>query len=172
MLHKTFKLPHNQRLVFLLLLFIVIIRDLEDLSSCGLTLSDIPRFTMQREHIMISEHHASERRTAHQLEVTTKKLGREKELSNALLGTMLPSKVVEELRKGNPVLPEQFDNVSIFFSDIVGFTSISSSVEPIKVVDLLNRLYTVMDNITDALGLYKVETIGDAYMVRQIKKFQ
>ena len=86
-------------------------------------------------------------------------------LDQALVRQMLPRKVCVPLRQGKKVPPEAFQGVSIFFSDVVGFTKISAEVEPIKVHELLNSLFTVMDYCTALFPLYKVETIGDAYMV-------
>ena len=80
-----------------------------------------------------------------------------------LLYKMMPVRVAEQLKAGQTVAPEEFDHITLFFSDIVGYTSISATLPPAKVMDLLDRVYTKMDSLSSKHGLFKVETIGDAY---------
>ncbi|XP_068606446.1 atrial natriuretic peptide receptor 1-like [Brachionichthys hirsutus] len=102
---------------------------------------------------------------AQSLKEKTEALKYQRQLAEDLLHQMLPKSVAKQLRQHKHVKAESYEKVTIFFSDIVGFTSISASCTPLQVVEMLNNLYMCFDMRIDSYDVYKVETIGDAYMV-------
>jgi class 3 adenylate cyclase len=139
-------------------------KNVTELRQMNLTMSDLPLHSFQRDAVFLGEHIASEVKSAHKLDKLSKKLEHEKNLSNSLLYSLLPKHVADELRAGNTVEPEFHENVTVFFSDIVGFTTICDGIHSWEVIDLLNRLYCVMDYLCGKFGLYKIDTIGDAFI--------
>lgn len=89
---------------------------------------------------------------------------KEKEKSDQLLLNTLPKKIVEDLKTDGKTYPETFENVSVYFSDIAGFTSQSSKLEPGVLINELNEIFTEFDNIMEQNSCERIKTIGDAYL--------
>ena len=81
-----------------------------------------------------------------------------------LLNQIFPNHIIESLSQGHAIEPEPRDCVTVFFSDICGFTTISSDMSATKVNDMLNRLFIKFDKLSMKHGIFKIETIGDAWM--------
>lgn len=77
-----------------------------------------------------------------------------------LLNEVLPVQITEKLLAGIPVLPEQFECITVYFSDIVGFATISATSSPTEVMALLNDLFAMFDNVMGQFDVYKADAIG------------
>jgi len=84
--------------------------------------------------------------------------------SQSLLLNILPAKVADELKTTGTVQPVGFDDVTVCFTDFVGFTLSSERMAPGYLVSALNEYFTLFDEIIDRYGLEKMKTIGDSYM--------
>ncbi len=88
----------------------------------------------------------------------------ERARSHELLLNVLPQRIIDRLNAGETRIADRHDNVTVLFSDIVGFTTISSETSPSELVAELNGLFSGFDAICDAVGVDKVKTVGDAYL--------
>ncbi len=85
--------------------------------------------------------------------------------SEELLLNILPPSIATRLKTEGGIIADGFADVTVLFADIVGFTKISSRLSPAKIVAMLNRLFCTFDDLAGQLGLEKIKTIGDCYMV-------
>ncbi|NJL91105.1 MAG: HAMP domain-containing protein [Coleofasciculaceae cyanobacterium SM2_1_6] len=99
------------------------------------------------------------------VERRTGELRKEKERSEQLLLNILPAEIADRLMRTNESPAEHFEEATILFADIVGFTSLSARMEPLQLVAGLNQIFSAFDQLTEKYGLEKIKTIGDAYMV-------
>jgi class 3 adenylate cyclase len=82
-----------------------------------------------------------------------------------LLLNILPASIAARLRGGETVIADHFDDMAVLFADVVGFTELSTRLEPTDVVGLLNDVFSTCDRLADRFALEKIKTVGDAYMV-------
>ena len=89
----------------------------------------------------------------------------ERKKSEDLLLNVLPVPIANRLKEGETTIADNFSEVSVLFPDVVGFTQLSATVSATALVNMLNRVFSGFDTLTDKHGLEKIKTIGDAYMV-------
>jgi class 3 adenylate cyclase len=99
------------------------------------------------------------------LEASEAALQESQEQTERLLLNILPLSIAERLKQDTSAIAEHFDEVTILFADIVGFTPLSTRIKPAELVNLLNEIFSNFDELTEKHGLEKIKTIGDAYMV-------
>ena len=89
----------------------------------------------------------------------------ERSKSDQLLLNILPAGIAERLKRGEGMIADRLEKATVLFADIVGFTTLSATISPAELVTLLNRVFSSFDRHVEELGLEKIKTIGDAYMV-------
>ncbi len=99
------------------------------------------------------------------LNSTQRALDREAARSEALLLNILPESIARRLKRSTQLIADRVPDVSIVFADLVGFTEISRHMDASGLVEMLNEIFIGFDRAAKRLGLEKIKTIGDAYMV-------
>ncbi|MCW7497453.1 adenylate/guanylate cyclase domain-containing protein [Leptospira levettii] len=89
----------------------------------------------------------------------------EHQKSESLLLNILPASIADRLKSKNEIIADKSSEATILFADIVDFTVLSQTLEPEKIVSILNEIFSEFDTIVQNHNLEKIKTIGDAYMV-------
>ncbi|XP_051172534.1 head-specific guanylate cyclase isoform X1 [Leptopilina boulardi] len=145
---------------------------LEGLTGRGLFISDIPLHDATRDVILVGEQARAQdglRRRMDKLKSSIEEANRavdtEREKNVSLLHLIFPPDIAKRLWLGETIEAKTYADVTMLFSDIVGFTAICSTATPMMVINMLQNLYEQFDIYCGQLDVYKVETIGDAYCV-------
>jgi class 3 adenylate cyclase len=125
------------------------------LKSIASLLSVVLERVRAGEKLMLANHELEQRH--HQVE-------QQKQVSESLLLNILPAEVAEELRSKGMVSPKYFEDVTILFTDFVGFTLATEKLAAEELVELLHDYFTAFDKIVARYRLEKMKTIGDSYM--------
>jgi adenylate cyclase len=106
----------------------------------------------------------AKKRLHDQEEAFLKRIQAERKVSERLLLNILPRPIAERLKSGQKIIADSFSEVTVLFSDFVGFTRRSAGMPPDVLVGMLNRIFSTFDDLCEQHGLEKIKMIGDAYM--------
>lgn len=145
---------------------------LEGLTKNGLYISDIPLFDATREVILVGEQARAQdglRRRMDKLKSSIEEANsaviKERKKNVSLLHLIFPAEIAENLWDGSTVDAKTYANVTLLFSDIVGFTSVCSTASPFEVINMLESLYKVFDEFCGYFDVYKVEVRNAFYWI-------
>uniref|UniRef100_A0A3Q0KJK7 guanylate cyclase n=1 Tax=Schistosoma mansoni TaxID=6183 RepID=A0A3Q0KJK7_SCHMA len=162
---------------WLMLLFIgtPVIRDTKQLYEKKLRISDLNTFDGSRDVIIQGNQQSDEvmklyekqRQKAKQMEKSMLQLEKIRKVTDDLLYQCIPSTVARKIRNGTPAIDtiQTFDEVTICFTKVVNFAAKCMHISVEQVIELLNRMYSLYDALTENHKVYKVETVNDSYML-------
>ncbi|KAF8569046.1 hypothetical protein P879_03518 [Paragonimus westermani] len=152
-----------------------VLRDTKQLAECGLFISDLNMFDRSRDIILSGDQQSEELmklfkkqlEESKQLEKSMKRVDKMRKMTDELLYQCIPKGVARKLRNGTPAIEtiRTFDSVSICFTKVVNFGAKCMRINVEQIIGLLNNMYTLFDALTESHKVYKVETIGDSYML-------
>jgi adenylate cyclase len=99
------------------------------------------------------------------LKLARERIQEEQQLSERLLLNILPAPIASRLKQGEKAIADDYAQVTVLFADIVNFTAISAHMTPACLIEMLNKTFSVFDQLAENRGLEKIKTIGDGYMV-------
>jgi class 3 adenylate cyclase len=104
-------------------------------------------------------------RLRHQEAAYLNALETERHRSESLLLNVLPGPIADRLKRGESPIVDSLPSVTVLFADLAGFTTLSTTISSVELVQMLNEIFSAFDALAEAQGLEKIKTIGDAYMV-------
>jgi class 3 adenylate cyclase len=94
-----------------------------------------------------------------------KDLSLERQRTEQLVKNLLPIRIADRLKAGEKIIAESHGEATVLFADLVGFSSLTKRLSPGHLVEILNDIFSLLDDLTERHGVEKIKTIGDAYMV-------
>jgi len=134
----------------------IVIKGKDELSALGHAFNDMT------EKLQVARNELTE--ANQQLASRNTELDKERQVSESLLLNILPSQVATELETNGSVEPRYYEDVTIVFTDFVGFTLATETLAAEDLVRILNDYFTAFDEISKRYGLEKLKTIGDSYL--------
>eukprot|EP00043_Microstomoeca_roanoka_P006449 m.62835 g.62835 ORF g.62835 m.62835 type:complete len:690 (+) comp13416_c0_seq1:198-2267(+) len=166
------QMTYNPEQKIVMFLGVPALRSLEEMDQQNISISEMPLHSHGREFLYGAMFQSAAAKDANEIDERLAALDKsmlevqqKKEQIDNLLHSILPPVVANSLARGDIPPAERYDQVTVLFSDIVGFTNISANVPATEVMDMLHTLFLKFDGLAEKHGCYKVETIGDAYMV-------
>ncbi|XP_075734510.1 soluble guanylate cyclase 88E-like [Rhipicephalus microplus] len=159
----------------ILFLGVPLLSGLDELQMAGLYLEDLCIHDMTRDIVLAEWQHGAnlevsyseQERKSQTLEENLVRLEAWRQRGDELLYSMIPKSVADRLRRGaHPVdTCETFDSVTVLFSELVNFPMACRHLSPMQVVSWVNATFSLFDLITDRYHVFKVETVGQVYML-------
>ncbi|MGH8751945.1 MAG: adenylate/guanylate cyclase domain-containing protein [Burkholderiales bacterium] len=124
-------------------------------------------FTVLSSMVYLVIRYYVKKKESYQSELSEKNLllEAERRKSDDLLLNILPKHVADRLKLDEKIIADGLGDVTVMFADLVEFTQLAERMPPKHMVDLLNKVFSNFDWLTEKHGLEKIKTIGDAYMV-------
>ncbi len=130
-------------------------------------LSSAQRNANIQTHFLLhgTEHYSSSMKKLISKEIELREeLKSEKQKTEGLLQNIFPKETLAELRKNNKIAPKKFENASVLFADIKGFTGLTEKLSPEELIYMLNLIFTTFDEIALKYNVERIKTLGDCYL--------
>ncbi|XP_042909419.2 soluble guanylate cyclase 89Da [Parasteatoda tepidariorum] len=156
-------------------LCVPLLSNLQEMQEVGLYLTDLCLHDSSREIVLAGWQHGARLEISYEkqeerskkLEENLKKRDEWKQKGDDLLYSMIPKAVALRLRNGEDAIEtcESFDNVTVLFGEIVEFSELCTRLTAMEAVSCINEVFSLFDKVTDSYNVFKVETVGQVYML-------